>query len=116
MPSHKNARSTPASREEMVLLVIEQGHSLRAVGERFGISAHTVGKWVRRYREEGATGLLDRSCRPHHRPQSIAPETAERIVELRREGRTFRDITRLCGVSPPTVARVLRRQGLARSD
>ena len=88
------------------------------VSVRWGLSTASrpppVGKWVRRYREEGVTGLLDRSCRPHRRPRSIAPATARRIVELRRQHRTTRHIADLCGVSSATVARVVRRAGLSR--
>ena len=98
----------------MVHQVVEHGRSLRSVGAQYGVSATTVGKWVRRYREEGVTGLLDRSCRPHRRPRSIAPATARRIVELRRQHRTTRHIADLCGVSSATVARVVRRAGLSR--
>jgi transposase InsO family protein len=114
MDIHKNARTTPLCRESMVKEVLEHGRSLRRVGARYRVSAHTVGKWVRRYREEGRAGLVDRSCRPRRSPRAATGERVRRIVALRRRRLTCRHIAHLCGVSPATVARVLRSAGLNR--
>ena len=113
MDIHKNARTTPVSRASIVQEAMA-GRSLRAVASQFGVSAQTVGKWVRRYRQEGSAGLADRSCRPRRSPRATAKRRVARIVELRRTRLTCRHIAHLCGVSPATVARVLRRAGLSR--
>ena len=39
----------------------------------------------------------------------VTPEVVERIVGLRRLGRRVADIAQLCGLSEPTVKKVLRR-------
>ena len=114
MDIHKNARTTPLGREAMVKEVVERGRSQRSVGAQHGVSAHTVGKWVRRYREEGSAGLSDRSCRPRCSPRATTADRVKRVVELRRQRLTCRHIAHLCGVSPATVARVVRRAGLSR--
>jgi len=39
----------------------------------------------------------------------VTPEVVERIKRLRRLGRRIPDIAQLCGLSEPTVRKVLRR-------
>ena len=114
MDIHKNARLAPAGREAMVRRVIEQGRSLRSVAGQFGVTPRTVSKWVRRYRTQGAAGLLDRSSRPRRSPRATSPAVLARIERLRRQRLTADRIARTCGVSPATVSRVLRRLGLNR--
>jgi len=55
------------------------------VAERYGVSRKSVHHWVRRYRDEGLAGLVDRSHRPHHHPWQIAAEVEAAICEMRRE-------------------------------
>lgn len=45
----------------MVYFVVSLGYSRCAAAHRLGTTDKTVGKWVRRYQEEGENGLLDRS-------------------------------------------------------
>ena len=61
----------------------------------------------------GGEPLTDRSSRPHGMA-SIDGRTRERIVELRREWRTMRQIAGVVGVSPSSVARICRAAGLSR--
>ena len=63
MDIHQNARLTPKGREAMVLAVVENGLSKAEAARRFHTTAKTVAKWVRRFNEEGAAGLRDRSSR-----------------------------------------------------
>ncbi len=114
MDIHKNARLTPAGREGMVRRVVEQGRSLRSVAGEFGVATRTVSKWVKRYREHGAAGLVDHSSRPHNSPRTTSPAVLARIERLRRQRLSADRIARTCGVSPATVSRVLRRLGLNR--
>lgn len=114
MDIHKNARLTPHGRAELVRRVLELGQSRKAVASDLGIDPKTVRKWVERFQAEGPTGLADRSSRPHrlHRP---TPEAAcQRIVKLRRQRWTGKQIAQDVRVSPATVSRVLRRAGLRR--
>jgi transposase-like protein len=74
MDYHKNARTTVWSREQMVRQVIECGSTLAAAAAAANVSAKTTAKWVRRYRQLGTAGLVDRSCRPHHLRRPTKPE------------------------------------------
>ena len=88
--AHPNARLTPATRLEMVLEV-EAGWSQAEVARRFRVSRPTVSKWWRRYREEGAAGLRDRSSAPRSNPRRTAAALEQRICAVRRSqgfGRT----------------------------
>ena len=114
MDVHKNAGLTPRGRAELVRRVLVERQSIGAVAGAFGVSAKTASKWVERFRTEGPAGLEDRSSRPH-RLRRPTPETVcARIVELRRQRWTGKQIAGEVGVSQATVSRVLRRAGLAR--
>ena len=89
MDVHKNARSCPASRALLVKRVREQGWSVREASEAAGISDRRAREWVRR--AVAGEPLTDRSSRPH-RGTPIDVEICTRIVALRREWRTMRQI------------------------
>ncbi|MDJ1159960.1 leucine zipper domain-containing protein [Chelatococcus sp. SYSU_G07232] len=54
---HKNARTTPLGRAEMVRRIVEEGRPVVEVAAGFGISERTARKWLARWRAEGAAGL-----------------------------------------------------------
>jgi transposase-like protein len=72
MDYHQNARLTIHSREQLAKIVVERGFTLKAAAAAFNVSAKTAAKWVRRYREQGASGLRDRSSRPNRSPRSTS--------------------------------------------
>ena len=111
MDVHKNARSCPASRALLVKRVCEQGWSVRAASEAAGMSDRRGREWIRR--TERGEPLSDRSSRPH-RSRSIPAALGVRILELRRQWLTIRQIAHLVDVSPSTAARVCRAAGLSR--
>ena len=113
MDVHKNARLTPLGRDHLVRMVLG-GEPLAAAGEACGVSPRTAGKWVRRWREEGAAGLRDRSSRPHRLRRPTPQPLTDRIEALRRQRWTGKAIAAEVGVSPATVSRVLQRLGLNR--
>ena len=114
MNVHENARLTAHSRAELVRRVLDQGQPLRVVAAAFGVDAKTVGKWVSRFRAEGAAGLADRSSRPHRLRAPTPTAVQEQIIALRRQRFTGQQIARETTVSPATVSRVLRRARLSR--
>jgi transposase InsO family protein len=114
MDIHKNARSTPHSRADLVSRVLDRGQAPRAVAMAFGVTVKTARKWVERFRAEGTEGLKDRSSRPRRLYRPTSRETQERVIELRHRRWTGRLIARCVGISPATVSRVLRRAGLSR--
>ncbi len=111
MNVHKNARSCPASRELLAKRVCELGWSVREASEAAGISDRRGREWVRRW--EADEPMTDRSSRPHV-IESTDEGTRDRIVALRREWRTVRQIALAVAVSAATAARVCRAAGLSR--
>ena len=64
MKLHRNAKTTPTSRLELVRRTVDDGWRYQAVAEGYGVSVRTVAKWVQRFRQLGAAGLEDGSFRP----------------------------------------------------
>jgi transposase InsO family protein len=110
---HKNARLTPKGRV-LMLARLEAGQHQRDVAQSMGISLTTLKKWQRRYRVEGAMGLLDRSSRPRCSPRQLCPQRVAEVIALRQQRRTGRFICQRLGLSGASVSRVLRRARLSR--
>jgi transposase InsO family protein len=111
MNIHQNARLTRHGREWIVRLAAS-GQTPKAIATAVGVCPRTVRKWLKRYREEGLAGLMDRSSRPHRLYRPLPSPTIERIAELRRRRWTGKQIAAELGVSPASVSRVLQRLGL----
>ena len=109
---HGTARLTVAGR----LLIVQRigaGWTQAQVAEAQGVSRASVSKWAKRYREEGAAGLADRSSRAKHLPHALGEPVVERICQLRREmGAGPHRLAYELGMSRSTVYGVLRRAGL----
>jgi transposase InsO family protein len=113
MDVHENARSTRHSR----MLMIERlraGWTVAGVAAALGVTAKTVRKWRDRFDAEGATGLTDRSSRPHQSPSRLDTLAEEEIVALRRCRMTSPAIARTLGRPLSTIGVVLRRRALGR--
>ena len=113
MNLHKNARLTPRGR---VLLVQRMLQGLRAeeAAQAAGVSVRTAYKWLRRYREEGEAGMLDRSSRPHTCPHATPEQALLQLIEKRKARYTYQNISQELGIAISTVARLLQRLGLNR--
>jgi transposase InsO family protein len=108
------------SRLEFVRLAEAGGVSVAELCRRFGISRETGFQYLRRYREEGAAGLRDRSRRPHTSPRRTTPVIETHVLDLRDQhpawggrklARRLRDLG-VAGVpAVSTVTEVLRRHG-----
>jgi transposase InsO family protein len=114
MKLHANAPLGPKGRAIMVRRVHEEGVALTEAAEAAGVSARTAAKWVRRYREEGEAGLLDRSSAPGRVANVTPPERVEAIAALRRLRLTGPEIAEILGMATSTVSAVLKRVGLGR--
>ena len=79
-----------------------------------GVSSRTAYKWLQRYQEEGEAGPVNRSFRPHRCPHAPSGKTARRVIKLRRQRQTYRQIAQAVGISQSSVARILTRAGLNR--
>jgi len=107
---HRNAPLTETGRLRLARCAVEDGWPIRRAAERFQVSHTTAARWARRYREQGAAGLVDRPSRPHASPARTPVTTERRIVKLRASRRLgpARIAFRL-GLNPSTVHRVLIR-------
>ena len=82
-----------------------------------GVSRATAYKWLRRFRDEGEPGLLDRSCRPHRSPRHLSPEAERRIIRARVRRRYGpHRLAPLLGHPLSTIGKVLDRHGFSRLD
>jgi transposase InsO family protein len=114
MKLHGNARTCPHSRRLAVRRVLEEGWTLAAAAEAAGVSVRTLSKWLRRFREEGADGLLDRSSAPGSVPSRTPEERVAVIAALRRLRMTAAEIAETLSMPLSTVSAVLTRIGLGR--
>ena len=114
MKVHANAPLGPKGRETMVLRVLEQGWSLTEAAEAAGASERTCSKWVKRYRQDGRAGLLDRSSAPKSIPHRTPDELVAVVVLLRKLRMTGAEIAFCLGMALSTVSAVLSRIGLGK--
>jgi transposase InsO family protein len=99
----------------MAALLHSKTLSQRAAANAYSVSEKTVRRWLKRARENGfPSRLADRSSVPHHQPRKTSPQLEARIVQLRRERRSYAQIMTVLPVSKATLSRVLRRHHLNR--
>ncbi|MCW0456785.1 IS481 family transposase [Xanthomonas sacchari] len=114
MNLHKHARLSPRGRALLVDRILVHGLRVEEAAHAAGVSVRTAYKWLRRFKEEGTAGLMDRSSRPRHCPHAIAQSIVDQVLEQRRCRQTYRQIAGQLPVAPSTIARLLRRAGLHR--
>lgn len=113
MNIHSNARTCPNSRATIAEHVKAKAWSPDQAFA-MGVSVRTGFKWWRRFREEGRSGLHDRSSRPRRIPTQTSPERSELVVRLRRCRLTAQEIATKLRMPRSTVSAVLVRHGLSR--
>ncbi|MFI8072533.1 IS481 family transposase [Streptomyces sp. NPDC086033] len=112
--SHRNARLTVHGRRLLVERV-RSGRPVAHVAAEMGISRPTAHKWIRRWRSEGESGLIDRSSRPRRTPHRTAASTEAHVCRLRQDRKLGpARIGPILGLPPSTVHRILNRHGLNR--
>lgn len=114
MNVHKNARLTAFGRERLVKQVLGRVLTPAAAAAAAGVSLRTIYKWLLRFTNEGSDGLRDRRSRPKRLRCALGARQRERIEQLRRERRPYREIAKLVQAPLSTVARYVRRLGLHR--
>jgi transposase-like protein len=62
-----------------------EGGTVTEVAERYGVTRQSLHNWLRRNRERGMAGLVDRSKRPRTCPHRTPARAEIRVIELRRE-------------------------------
>lgn len=112
---HARAKLTPLGRALIVERVLVMDWAPARAAEAAGVSLPTVYKWVRRFSEEGAGGLLDRSSAPHRCPHALPRRQVQRILRARRDlGWGPHRLGPWLGHPRSTVYGVLRREGARR--
>jgi transposase InsO family protein len=114
MDYHHHAKQTVSGREYLAKSVLQGRLSLREAAAECRLSRQTAAKWVRRYRDEGVSGLVDRSCRPLRSPRQTPDELVARVESLRRLRWTGVRIALEVHLGAATVSRILRRLRLSR--
>jgi transposase InsO family protein len=100
---------------ELVRRVVQDGRPVAHVAAELNCSRATGYKWLRRWREQGATGLIDRSSIAHRLPGKTPAALEARIIELRQARKLGpARIAPLVGVAASTVHAVLTRHRLQR--
>jgi transposase InsO family protein len=98
----------------LVRRIQQEGWSVVDAAEAAGVSTRTGHKWLRRFDEEGPSGLLDRSSRPLRSPTQVPKSWQDLVVELRRSKMTGEQIAKDLRIPRSTVARILNRAGVGR--
>jgi hypothetical protein len=93
---------------------MRDGWTLAAAAEAAGVSVRTVSKWLRRFREEGELGLLDRCSAPSSVPLRTGESRVAVIASLRRLRMTGAEIAETLGMPVSTVSGILTRIGLGK--
>jgi transposase-like protein len=81
--SHANARLTVHGPLELARRVVQNGWPVAHVVAELNCSRATGYKWLRRWREEGPDGLVDRPSAARRLPGKTPVEIEARILELR---------------------------------
>src|SRR5215211_1337115 len=114
MKLHANAALSLRQRERMVRRVVEQGWSITKAAMAAEVSEQTCSKWVRRYRQDGLAGLVDRSSTPQQVANRTDEQTIQVIAALRRLRFTGPEIAEVLGRPLSTVSGILTRIGLGK--
>jgi transposase InsO family protein len=114
MNVHSSARITRAGRALLVRRVTVERWSVAAAAEAAGVSPRTAYKWLRRFKEEGHGGLVDRTSKPKRSPTQVPAGWQKLVLELRRLRMAGAAIAAKLGIPRSTVARILKRHGIER--
>ena len=114
MKLHGNAALSLKKRRLLVSRVVEEGWSLTKAAAAAEVSERTAGSWVRRFRAEGAAGLLDRSSAPKRVHNRTDERRTEAIACLRRLRMTGAEIAQVLRMPQTTVSGILTRIGMGR--
>jgi hypothetical protein len=113
--AHARAKLTVLGRQLLVYRVQIDGWKPADAAKAMGVSRQTAYKWLRRFRDEGLTGLNDRTSAPQHCPPLLYALAVATFVPTRLE--TLYGPHRLAyalGRPRSTIYGVLRRQRISR--
>jgi transposase len=100
-----------------IILACSEGRQHKDIAEELGITAHTVGRWRRRFYLERLEGLLDEPRAG--RPREIEDEQVEAVLALTLENKpedathwSTRSMAKASGLSRSSISRIWRAFGL----
>lgn len=113
--SHGNARLNVRGRLLLVERVVGDRRPVSHVAAELGVSRQCAHRWVKRFRDEGAAGLMDRSSRPRRSPRRTPADVEARVLALRRVLRVGpARLAQELELPTRTVGAILRRHGVPR--
>jgi transposase InsO family protein len=109
-------------RVRLIALWNEGQMNLSELSRAFGVSRKTVYKWLARYEQAGAAGLMDGAPVAHRHPNATPDAVVAAVLELRKERPTWgpkklRARLEQLGVAVPavsTIGELLKKHGLIR--
>ncbi len=111
-----------SQREQFVRFVYQRKHAVTELCAAFGISEKTGHKWLKRYQQEGRSGLADRSHAPHSLAHKVGGEMSREIIALRMEHPTWgakklrarleSEFPHITWPAASTIGDVLKREGI----
>lgn len=107
-------------RLRVVKLFLEEGYGTKLIAEQFGISTHSITRWVKAFRLHGAAGLEPK--RPASRKGRVPEEVRQQAVAVKAAHpeygpRRITDVLKrffLMHTSPATVHKTLASRGLVK--
>jgi len=103
-------------RKSIVLEALENG--IKPTARRLNMSKNTVRQWVRRFKQEGNDGLLDRRSGPKHIPHKTPSAVEEGVVKTRKMVSCYgaRRLKYFFRLTPSigAIQRIIREHGLTR--
>ena len=100
-----------------IILLSAEGQSDQNIAEKLGTTRATVGKWRRRFLEQGCDGLID-AQRPGA-PRTVSDKDIETVITKTLESTprnathwSTRKMAQECGLSASTISRIWRAFGL----
>lgn len=113
------------TRKEFIRHALSGRFAITELCVAYGISEKTGHKWISRFREEGDSGLADRSHVPHTVPHRVSGELRQAITTLREQHPTWgprklkaflqRRSPRTDWPAASTIGELLRSEGLVQS-
>ena len=89
----------------------QQGVSLTALSNDFGIARQVLSRWWQRYAVDDLAGLLPQSRRPQRSPSRIAAAIVQRVLRLRQRRLSAVRIGHELAIGHSTVQRILEWHG-----
>jgi transposase InsO family protein len=99
----------------------QEGESIAALSQIYGVSRKTIYKWLDRHEQQGVAGLADLSRAPHNHPHQVSAEIAAQIVEARQRWKwgprklrikLQQSDPKIVWPAASTIADILRQRGL----